>query len=63
MKWLSWISGTTWHTAGLFWSLRPNDTEIELLTHTRKVITGLQEVSTVQVINIYKCMKNIFDKN
>jgi len=36
-------AGTTWHTAGLFWSLRPNDTEIELLTHTRKVITGLQE--------------------
>ena len=43
--WPRWLAGTTWHTAGLFWSLRPNDTEIELLTHTRKVITGLQEVS------------------
>jgi len=40
-------AGTTWHTAGLFWSLRPNDTEIELLTHTRKVITGLQEETGV----------------
>merc|ERR1712032_494292 len=40
-------AGTTWHTAGLFWSLRPNDTEIELLTHTRKVITGLEEETGV----------------
>ena len=47
---LSWLAGTTWHTAGLFWSLRPNDTEIELLTHTRKVITGLQEVSVFKIL-------------
>merc|ERR1712112_359666 len=43
-------AGTTWHTAGLFWSLRPNDTEIQLLTHTRKVITGLQEVSVFKIL-------------
>uniref|UniRef100_A0A673MTK0 Sarcosine dehydrogenase, mitochondrial n=1 Tax=Sinocyclocheilus rhinocerous TaxID=307959 RepID=A0A673MTK0_9TELE len=28
-------SGTTWHTAGLLWQLRPSDTEVELLAHTR----------------------------
>jgi len=36
-------AGTTWHTAGLFWSLRPSDTEIQLLSHTRKVMAGLEE--------------------
>ncbi|XP_059494222.1 sarcosine dehydrogenase, mitochondrial isoform X2 [Stegostoma tigrinum] len=32
-------SGTTWHTAGLLWQLRPSDTEIELLKHTRDVVS------------------------
>jgi len=36
-------AGTTWHTAGLVWNLRPNDTEIQLLTHTRDVIEGLEQ--------------------
>lgn len=35
-------SGTTWHTAGLFWRLRPNDTEIKLLEGTRKVLLNLE---------------------
>ncbi|XP_063066842.1 sarcosine dehydrogenase, mitochondrial [Engraulis encrasicolus] len=37
-------AGTTWHTAGLLWQLRPSDTEVELLAHTRNVISrDLQE--------------------
>lgn len=27
-------SGTTWHTSGLIWRLRPSDTDIELLNRT-----------------------------
>ncbi|TRY74135.1 hypothetical protein DNTS_026682 [Danionella cerebrum] len=33
-------AGTTWHTAGLLWQLRPSDTEVELLAHTRNVISS-----------------------
>ncbi|XP_015606904.1 sarcosine dehydrogenase, mitochondrial [Cephus cinctus] len=36
-------SGTTWHTAGLIWRLRPNDTEIELLDITRNILMNLEE--------------------
>ncbi|XP_030063556.1 sarcosine dehydrogenase, mitochondrial isoform X1 [Microcaecilia unicolor] len=37
-------SGTTWHTAGLLWQLRPSDVEVELLAHTRNVVSrDLQE--------------------
>ncbi|KAM9064238.1 sarcosine dehydrogenase, mitochondrial isoform X1 [Sarcophilus harrisii] len=37
-------SGTTWHTAGLLWQLRPSDVEVELLAHTRQVVShDLQE--------------------
>nr|XP_056716394.1 sarcosine dehydrogenase, mitochondrial [Euleptes europaea] len=32
-------SGTTWHTAGLLWQLRPSDVEVELLAHTRDVVS------------------------
>uniref|UniRef100_S4RTK8 Sarcosine dehydrogenase n=1 Tax=Petromyzon marinus TaxID=7757 RepID=S4RTK8_PETMA len=32
-------AGTTWHTAGLLWQLRPSDTEVELLRHTRRVVS------------------------
>jgi len=35
-------AGTTWHTAGLVWRLRPSDTEIQLLNHTRDVIQRLE---------------------
>lgn len=35
-------SGTTWHTSGLFWRLRPNDTEIKLLAGTRKLLLELE---------------------
>ena len=28
-------AGTTWHSAGLVWRLRPSDIEIELLNYTR----------------------------
>jgi len=40
-------AGTTWHTAGLVWRLRPNDTEIQLLAHTHKVLTSLEEETGV----------------
>jgi sarcosine dehydrogenase len=36
-------SGTTWHTAGLVWSLRPNDTDIQLLASTRALLGRLED--------------------
>ncbi|XP_049887024.1 sarcosine dehydrogenase, mitochondrial [Pectinophora gossypiella] len=36
-------SGTTWHTAGLVWSLRPCDLEVKLLQDSRAVYSGLEE--------------------
>lgn len=42
------ISGTTWHTAGLVWSLRGVcDVEMELLKVSRFVYTSLQEETGV----------------
>uniref|UniRef100_UPI00358DEC94 sarcosine dehydrogenase, mitochondrial n=1 Tax=Myxine glutinosa TaxID=7769 RepID=UPI00358DEC94 len=32
-------SGTTWHTAGMLWQLRPNDVDVELLAVTRKLMS------------------------
>ncbi|XP_076161806.1 sarcosine dehydrogenase, mitochondrial-like isoform X3 [Ptiloglossa arizonensis] len=38
------ISGTTWHTAGLIWSIRgPNDVEMELLNSTRIMLNSLEK--------------------
>ncbi|CAG9805929.1 unnamed protein product [Chironomus riparius] len=34
--------GTTWHTAGLVWRLRPNDVEIQLLATTRELLMNLE---------------------
>ncbi|XP_061913144.1 sarcosine dehydrogenase, mitochondrial [Entelurus aequoreus] len=39
-------AGTTWHTAGLLWQLRPSDVEVELLAHTRKVVSQDLEEET-----------------
>ncbi|XP_054545182.1 sarcosine dehydrogenase, mitochondrial isoform X6 [Talpa occidentalis] len=39
-------SGTTWHTAGLLWQLRPSDVEVELLAHTRRVVSRDLEQET-----------------
>ncbi|XP_077140438.1 sarcosine dehydrogenase, mitochondrial isoform X4 [Ranitomeya variabilis] len=39
-------SGTTWHTAGLLWQLRPSDVEVELLAHTRNVVSQDLEQET-----------------
>ncbi|XP_042820448.1 sarcosine dehydrogenase, mitochondrial isoform X4 [Panthera tigris] len=39
-------SGTTWHTAGLLWQLRPSDVEVELLAHTRRVASHDLEEET-----------------
>ncbi|CAG04873.1 unnamed protein product, partial [Tetraodon nigroviridis] len=39
-------AGTTWHTAGLLWQLRPSDVEVELLAHTRKVVSQDLEAET-----------------
>lgn len=35
-------AGTTWHTAGLVWRLRPNDVEIQLLATTRDMLMNLE---------------------
>ncbi|XP_054008164.1 sarcosine dehydrogenase, mitochondrial [Hylaeus anthracinus] len=38
------ISGTTWHTAGLIWSIRgPNDVEMELLNVTKRILNSLED--------------------
>ncbi|XP_076875195.1 sarcosine dehydrogenase, mitochondrial [Brachyhypopomus gauderio] len=39
-------AGTTWHTAGLLWQLRPSDTEVELLAHTRRVVSSELQAET-----------------
>ncbi|KAF5294011.1 hypothetical protein FQA39_LY13565 [Lamprigera yunnana] len=36
-------SGTTWHTGGLVWRLRPNDVDIELLTSSTNQLLKLEE--------------------
>jgi len=41
-------TGTTWHTAGLVWRLRPSDTEIQLLSHTHQVLTNLEEETGIE---------------
>ena len=41
-------SGTTWHSAGMLWRLRPNDTDIELNAYTRELLLQLEaETDTV----------------
>ncbi|XP_074650089.1 sarcosine dehydrogenase, mitochondrial-like [Tubulanus polymorphus] len=35
-------AGTTWHTAGLLWRLRPNDVEIQLINYTRDLLKQLE---------------------
>ncbi|XP_042228369.1 sarcosine dehydrogenase, mitochondrial-like [Homarus americanus] len=36
-------AGTTWHTAGLLWRLRPSDSDIHLINTTRKLLLRLEE--------------------
>lgn len=36
-------AGTTWHTAGLVWRLRPNDVDIQLLANSRNMLMKLEE--------------------
>lgn len=38
-------SGTTWHTAGLVWSMKSNDIEVQLLAKTREVLSNLEQES------------------
>lgn len=40
-------SGTTWHTAGLVWSLRPNDLEVRLLHRSRALMKSLEDETGV----------------
>ena len=40
-------AGTTWHTAGLVWRLRPNDVEIQLLSHMVQLVNSLEEETGV----------------
>lgn len=48
-------AGTTWHSAGLLWRLRPNDTEIKLIDRTRELVRtdGIleQETGTVNALH------------
>lgn len=36
-------AGTTWHSAGLLWRLRPSDIDIELHTYTREMCLKLEK--------------------
>ncbi|XP_066953751.1 sarcosine dehydrogenase, mitochondrial-like [Macrobrachium rosenbergii] len=36
-------AGTTWHTAGLLWRLRPSDAEIHLINTTRELLLRLED--------------------
>nr|CAG4651589.1 EOG090X014D [Triops cancriformis] len=40
-------AGTTWHTAGLVWQLRPSDIEIQLLRRTHDLLQTLEEETGV----------------
>ena len=40
-------SGTTWHSAGMLWRLRPSDIDIELHTYTREMCVRLEEETEV----------------
>ena len=40
-------SGTTWHTAGLVWRLRPSDVDVSLLAYTHQLLQGLEEETGV----------------
>ncbi|XP_032227351.2 sarcosine dehydrogenase, mitochondrial [Nematostella vectensis] len=40
-------SGTTWHSAGLLWRLRPSDQEVEIIGHTRDLAKSLEEETGV----------------
>ncbi|KAH1022197.1 hypothetical protein HUJ04_011628 [Dendroctonus ponderosae] len=40
-------NGTTWHTGGLVWSLRPNDTDIQLLYRTKEILKNLEQETGV----------------
>ena len=39
-------AGTTWHSAGLLWRLRPSDQEVELMAHTRNLAQDILEKET-----------------
>ncbi|PIK57278.1 Sarcosine dehydrogenase, mitochondrial [Apostichopus japonicus] len=39
-------AGTTWHTAGLVWRLRPSDIEVELLNYMRHLVRDVLEEET-----------------
>jgi sarcosine dehydrogenase len=34
--------GTTWHSAGLLWRLRPNDTDIQLIAKTHEILQVIE---------------------
>ena len=40
-------AGTTWHTAGLVWRLRPSDVEIQLLSRMVQLCNSLEEETGV----------------
>lgn len=46
-------AGTTWHSAGLVWRLRPSDTDIELLNYTRELVRiwDLGYIHTTKLFN------------
>lgn len=40
-------AGTTWHTAGLVWRLRPSDVEIQLINHMVDLVNRLEAETDV----------------
>jgi len=40
-------AGTTWHTAGMLWRLRPSDSDVQLQAYTREMCIKLEEETEV----------------
>ncbi|XP_071548402.1 sarcosine dehydrogenase, mitochondrial [Panulirus ornatus] len=40
-------AGTTWHTAGLLWRLRPSDAELHLINTTRQLLLNLEHETSI----------------
>mmetsp|Transcript_20013 Transcript_20013/g.29973 ORF Transcript_20013/g.29973 Transcript_20013/m.29973 type:complete len:909 (+) Transcript_20013:53-2779(+) len=41
-------SGTTWHSAGMLWRLRPSDTDVELQAYTRDMCKKLEKETEIE---------------
>jgi sarcosine dehydrogenase len=56
-------SGTTWHSAGLLWQLRPTDVEIKLISETRNIAKNELEAGWIETGGLFlSSTKNRMDE-